>query len=625
MADDVHDPDPLRRLADLLRERPGLLLDRWERIILRAHPAAPPALRAHMPEVVERLAAEIGRAGAAEEAEPWSPVWEDMCVPDDPAVALRELPLLRPALVELCAAEGVALEGHALFLVHDALGHAANAVAIAITRGAKAAAERERARLDLTLRLLPVGVFISDAAGRILTANDAGVRLWGANVRAESAADYGVYRAYRPGEREPVAASDWALARALRGEAPVDEDLEIVAFDGERRMIQNSALALCDPDGTITGGVAVNVDVTDRKRTELRFAALIEGALDAIVIVDAAGKVTEFNAAAERIFGYARAEAVGRELAELVIPPAQREAHRRGLRHYLATGESVIVGRRVELRAMRADGTLFDAELSVIPLPTGAPSFAGFVRDITDRRRAEEERAREAEFRERFIGMLGHDLRTPLSAIAFAAQNLLRRETLGPEDSRALARIVASAGRMERMIRDLLDFARARGGGGIPVTPEPADLCSICRYVLDEVALLHPDRAVELRCCAGAGGRWDPDRMAQVVQNLVLNALDYSPPDAPVEVAVDRAGEDVVLAVRNGGPPIPKELLPDLFDPFRRGAHAARGPGARGLGLGLYITHEIVRAHRGRVTVESDDVRGTTFLVELPRGPALAA
>ncbi len=493
-----------------------------------------------------------------------------------------------------------------------------------------AAGERERERLDLTLRLLPVGVFISDAEGRMLVINEAARRIWGPQAPfVESVAGYDAYRGYRAGSAEPIHAEDWALARALRGEGfetPLEDEFEMVTPSGEHRTILNSALALRDPDGTITGGVAVNVDITDRKRNELRVAAILQGALDAIVLIDASGRVLEFNPAAEHKFGYPRGEAIGRELAELVIEPALRDAHRRGLRRYLASGESAIVGRRVELRAMRSDGSLFDAELSVISLPAGgAPVFAGFVRDITDRKQAERERAREAEFRERFLGILGHDLRTPLAAVTFSTHALLRRAAPGSAEAQGLQRIVRSADRMARMIRDLLDFARSREGGGIPVTLEPADLCAICRHVLDEVELSHPGRTLRFRCAGCASGQWDPDRIAQIVQNLVVNALDYSPAGSTVEVTVGSDAERAVLEVTNEGPPIPPERVANLFNPFRRGTHAPGGPASEGLGLGLYIAHAIAGAHHGSIEVASDAARGTTFRVELPRSPAQAA
>ena len=631
MGECAPDPEPARLLFELLQGRRGLLLERWERRLQgEPHPSAPPALRLDVTALLDRIAARLaGERGRAPEdaGELWGPTGEEAPAAQDLPAMLAQLAHLRAALLEGCAAEGVPLAGEAAVLVHGALDEAMATVAGAVVRRAIAVGKLERERLDLTLRLLPVGVFICDAAGRMLAINDAVRGIWGPEVPlAQSAAKYDVYRGYHPGSDEPIAPEEWALSRALRGEAPRDDEFEMINPSGERRTILNSALALRSPEGVITGGIAVNVDITDRKRTELRLAAILAGALDAIVLIDASGRVLECNPAAERTFGYTREEVLGRELADLIIEPGLRDAHRRGLLRYLATGESRIVGRRVELRAMRADGSLFDAELSVIRLPTGgSPAFAGFIRDITDRKQAERERAREAEFRERFLGILGHDLRTPLSVISVSAHGLLGQAAPGGPVAEGLQRIVRGADRMARMIRDLLDFTRARQGGGIPVTVEASDLRAICQQVLEEVALTHPGRSLALHSRGATGGRWDPDRISQVVQNLLNNAVDYSPADTRVELSVDGTGDRVLLAVTNAGPPIPPELLADLFNPFRRGGHAADSHASEGLGLGLFIAHAIVGAHHGQIRVESDEAHGTTFRVELPRSPTQAS
>jgi len=159
----------------------------------------------------------------------------------------------------------------------------------------------------------------------------------------------------------------------------------------------------------------VNVDVTDRRRTERRLAAIIDGALDAIVLLDAAGLITDFNPAAEQTFGYAQGEAIGRELAELVIDPALREAHRRGIARYLATGEGVMVGRRTEMRAMHASGALFDAELTVIRLPPAARRSSPASCVTSPTASAPSSSARASRVSRALHRHPRHDLRTPLA------------------------------------------------------------------------------------------------------------------------------------------------------------------------------------------------------------------
>jgi signal transduction histidine kinase len=243
-------------------------------------------------------------------------------------------------------------------------------------------------------------------------------------------------------------------------------------------------------------------------------------------------------------------------------------------------------------------------------------------RDITERRKAEDEQRREATFRERFIGVLGHDLRTPLSAVVLSANGLLRSERLPEGLVRPLQRIAASARRMERMIGDLLDFARSREGGGIPLSVEPVDFAALCESVVDEVGATYPDRVIELTAHGECHGQWDPHRVAQALQNLLVNALNYSMPEMPVEVELGCSGDQARLRVSNQGAPIPRDLLPVLFDPFRRGMQdGAPQRSSQGLGLGLFIVKQIVEAHGGAIQVSSEAAQGTTFIVVLPRRP----
>ncbi|MFO0579941.1 MAG: PAS domain S-box protein [Polyangia bacterium] len=248
-------------------------------------------------------------------------------------------------------------------------------------------------------------------------------------------------------------------------------------------------------------------------------------------------------------------------------------------------------------------------------------AVGAIVIDITEQAEALQELQRHAAFRERLLAILGHDLRQPLSMITMTAEVLLKHEGLPEGLLRSAQRLARAAARMGRMIADLLDMARVRQGTGIPISPRPADLAAICGTVLDEIGTARPDRQILLSRQGDGQGTWDPDRLAQVVSNLVTNALDYGPVDRPVQVEIDGTAERVRMLVRNEGPPIAAELLPVLFDPFRRGSQHAGAASSGGLGLGLYIAHEIVRAHGGEIRVTSEQGPGTVFCVELPRVP----
>jgi PAS domain S-box-containing protein len=241
--------------------------------------------------------------------------------------------------------------------------------------------------------------------------------------------------------------------------------------------------------------------------------------------------------------------------------------------------------------------------------------------DITERKRAEEELRRTAQFRERLIGIVSHDLRTPLTAISAGAGLLLRTEGLPEKSLRTVGRISSSAERMARMISELLDFTRVRLGEGIPVQRTASDLYPVVRHVVEEAEMAFPGRGVRLEAHGDFRGEWDEGRLEQVVGNLLKNALTYSPEDTPVRVGVHDEGDWVRLEVhnQNRGGPIPPETLPTLFDPFRRG-EATHTDGAReGLGLGLYIAREIVSAHHGFIDVSSSEQEGTVFTLRLPR------
>lgn len=251
---------------------------------------------------------------------------------------------------------------------------------------------------------------------------------------------------------------------------------------------------------------------------------------------------------------------------------------------------------------------------------SGQPErFIGTVLDITERKRAEAEHVTEVEFRDRFIGILGHDLRNPLASILFAATALRQRPDVSQAHAKTLGRIITSAERMSRMISDLLDLTRSRLGGGIIIEPKPADLRAICQQAIDELEGIRPSSPILLDVPGNAEGVWDRDRVAQVLSNLLSNALEYSAPQTPVRVAVREHGANLLIEVNNQGPTIPPEVMATIFDPFRQGSQSGRAGTRRGLGLGLFIARQIIQAHGGSLTVASTPDQGTTFSVRLPR------
>jgi signal transduction histidine kinase len=224
---------------------------------------------------------------------------------------------------------------------------------------------------------------------------------------------------------------------------------------------------------------------------------------------------------------------------------------------------------------------------------------------------------RTVRYNELFTGILGHDLRNPLSAILTSAQIALSRGE-GEKLIRPLSRILSSGLRMARMVDQLLDFTRVRVGSGIPLKRRPMDLLPLVRQAMDELDSAFPEGTLRLEHHGDTLGEWDPDRLAQVVSNLVANALQHGALEAGVKVRIDgEAPHQVALTIHNMGA-IPPDRLSSVFEPMSGGEH--RLEKSRGLGLGLYIGREIVQSHQGLIEVSSTQESGTTVTVVLPRG-----
>jgi PAS domain S-box-containing protein len=314
--------------------------------------------------------------------------------------------------------------------------------------------------------------------------------------------------------------------------------------------------------------------------------------------------------------GYDTREVLGRTNDELVAP--EDAARMNALdRVVLETGERVHQEVRLSLK-----GEKRHLLVSQEPLRDGSGAIVGLTgaaTDITDQKRAQEQLAQALAFRERMIGILGHDLRNPLSAVRALSTLLQRREDLPADAREGLGEIARAGQRMLELIETLLDFTNSRFKGSLPIAPVPTDLHAVCRGVVAEMRAAAPRRTIDLDLEGDGRGTWDPARIAQVVSNLVANALEHGAGEGPVRVSVGGGGADAVLEVRNEGPAIAPELRAVIFEPFCRGVAHRGASGARGLGLGLYIVREIVSAHGGSIAVESSAERGTTFSVRLPR------
>jgi PAS domain S-box-containing protein len=416
------------------------------------------------------------------------------------------------------------------------------------------------------------------------------------------------------------------------------------ARDGRYLDVLDRGRVVCDAAGRAERVVGSMADVSERKRAEAvlrereaRYRAVLESAMDAFVAMDREGRVIEFNPAAERMFGRAREAVLGQDLAELIIPPSFRDAHRRGLARYLATGAVSLLGGRVEVSALRADGTEFPAELTVTRAgPDDPPIFNAYIRDLSDRKRAEAARAslemqlQQAQKMEavgRLAGGVAHDFNNLLTVITGRAYMLLSRLKAGEPMHRDVELIQKTAQRAVALTSQLLAFSRKQvvQPRVLELAPLVADLVPMLQRMIGEdieLAVVDPG--------PGAGRvKVDPGQMQQVLMNLVVNARDAMPGGGRIgitirDVQVDEAaalhqsnlppGPYVALAVSDTGTGMSAETASHIFEPFFTTKEQGKGTG-----LGLSTVYGIVEQSRGHIAVESALGRGTTFTIHLPR------
>lgn len=393
--------------------------------------------------------------------------------------------------------------------------------------------------------------------------------------------------------------------------------------------------------------LAVTREITERKereealaRSEDRLRATVEAALDCIIAMDSGGRIREFNPAAERCFGYRRAEVLGRPLAELIVPPRLRQAHQRGMERYLMGGDSRMLGRRVELTAMRADGSEFPVELTIAEAQgVDGVVFIGYLRDITLQREAEQSRAQlEAQLRQaqkmeaigHLTGGVAHDFNNILTGIMgyLGMAEDLARDLGHARLQQYLARARHSGTRATDLIQQMLTFSRGRRGDAQAVAPAPlvADGLRLVRATLPATVVL-----VRKLDETTPAVMFDAVQLEQVLVNLCINARDAMGGQGTLEISLrcldtEAAvctscqqtfhGRHVVLSVEDTGPGVPEGVLHRMFEPF----FTTKAPG-QGSGMGLATVHGIVHEHGGHVIVANRASGGAGFHVLLPPSP----
>ncbi|RKG99799.1 sensor histidine kinase [Corallococcus carmarthensis] len=519
---------------------------------------------------------------------------------------------------------------------------------------AEAALRQSEARLSAILASLDEGVTLHDEHGTIRFANTAAEELLGLSAnhllgRTPFDPRWGAIRE----DGSPYSGEEHPHMHALRtGESVAGAVVGIHHAGGNRIWLSVNARPLRTPGDHITGAVSSFIDITARKQAEEERAdllareraahaeaeaerhklyAIFEQAPVGIAIFRGPRHVVQYANAVqcrfwerryEEVLGRPFIEVLPEELGPSVIATACDPVFQKGEARVFTEERFQFTRRDTAERVERY------FNFTHVPMRDRDGTVEGFMAvawDATDAVKSHQRAAvltqqlqDRVNFEQQLIGIVSHDLRTPLNAIHLTVSAMARREELDARTAQSVLRIQSAVHRAVRLVGDLLDFTQARLGGGIPIAPRAADLHQVARQVLDQVDAAHPGRTLRVQERGDATGEWDSERIAQVVQNLVTNALKYSPESSPVQVKTRGEEGWVCLSVHNQGPPIPPEKLPSIFEPLQRATSEVDSTG-RSVGLGLYIVKQLVEAHGGTVAFTSTLKEGTTFTVRLPR------
>jgi len=378
-------------------------------------------------------------------------------------------------------------------------------------------------------------------------------------------------------------------------------------YEAERSLVARLERAAAERDELVA---QLRHTLEERDATAALLDALFDNAPVGVALLDPEMRYVRANAHLAALHGVRPGEHLGRGMWE-VTPLLVREELERDIATVVAERKPILE-RPVTTQLLDPTEPSRSFLLSFFPVAAGARLTAVGVlwREVTVQRRAEQ-------LQRHLLGVVGHDLRSPLMAITASAE-LIQSSIPGEREQRSLGRILRAAQRIDGIIRALVDYTLVHVGSGIPLQRRRTELGAIARGVAEEAETVHAGRRVKVSVPESIAGDWDPDRVGQALANLVGNALDYSPAESAVEVACRAERGEGVVEVRNEGAPIAPELIPCLFEPFRRGSEE-RVQRRKGLGLGLYIARQIVLAHGGAIEVRSAEGSGTTFTLRLPR------
>lgn len=349
------------------------------------------------------------------------------------------------------------------------------------------------------------------------------------------------------------------------------------------------------------------------------YKSVVESSIDAIIGADEKGSIVFWNKAAEKMFGYASREAIGKPLT-ILMPESYRERHSNGIKRFLETGQSVIIGKVYEVEALRKDGKVFPVQLSVSATKDNAWIFAGIVRDITEQKTAEEiikKHTKEVEdanrLKDLFIDIMRHDLLNPVGIMKSFAE--LLAEEVDEEQREKVIRIKNNADAVIEMIEIASSYAKLESMEKLEM--KKLDLSEIFKRVIDNFRPLLDAKKMQIEylakdaCFAVAN-----QTMENVFSNILSNAIKYSPEGKKIEVNIVDENRHCKIYVKDWGHGIADKDKTELFTRFKR----VDKKGVKGTGLGLAIVKRIVELHNGKVWIEDNPEGGSIFYVEIPKG-----
>ena len=354
--------------------------------------------------------------------------------------------------------------------------------------------------------------------------------------------------------------------------------------------------------------------------TPLVLAEIVGIAADAIICIDESQKITFFNHGAEAIFGYPRDEIIGQRV-EMLIPDRFRGNHEAQVREFGRSGvKARRMGERREIAALRKNGEEFPAEAAIAQLNhDNLTVYAVVLRDVTQRKRFEEQINRGLQLREDMVGIVSHDLRNPVAAVKMLADAILREadRCASEEVKHNVELIRTAANQMDTLISDLLDVNRLEAGS-MSVHLEPVSANALVKTALSTLRPLAMEKRIGIQTSLPeeVGDVFaDEARIHQVLSNLIGNALKFTPAGGTVKVSTKPREDSVEFCIEDNGPGIPPEQLPHIFKRYWQSRRTER----HGAGLGLPIAKGLVAAHSGTIHAESEPEKGTRLYFTLPR------